>query len=107
MSDGAGEVIAVGKGVTEFKVGDKVISTFFSNWLAGDPDPRLTAMRGDVIAPVPGDTVDGFAAEYVAKPAHAFTLAPKGYTHAEAATCIPLSGVGTACWQNLPGILGQ
>ena len=29
MSDGAGEVTAVGEGVTEFKVGDAVVSTFF------------------------------------------------------------------------------
>jgi NADPH:quinone reductase-like Zn-dependent oxidoreductase len=35
---------------------------------------------------VPGDGADGFAAEYVAMPASAFTRLPKGWSHAEAAT---------------------
>jgi len=30
MSDGAGEVISVGEKVRDFKVGDNVVSTFFS-----------------------------------------------------------------------------
>src|ERR1700719_3864421 len=37
MSDGAGEVLAVGEGLTEFKVGDKVVSTFFPDWFDGAP----------------------------------------------------------------------
>ena len=36
MSDGAGEVIAVGPGVNEFAVGDQVVSTFFPQWLDGE-----------------------------------------------------------------------
>ena len=39
MSDGAGEVLAVGPGVTDFAVGDAVVSTFFPNWLDGAPIP--------------------------------------------------------------------
>src|SRR5690606_28141576 len=35
MSDGAGEVIAVGEGVSGFSVGDHVVSTFFPDWLDG------------------------------------------------------------------------
>lgn len=79
MSDGAGEVVAVGPGVTKFKVGDKALSTFFPNWEAGGPAPER--MVG-----VPGDRADGFAAELVAMPAAAFTRLPKGWSYAEAAT---------------------
>lgn len=79
MSDGAGEVIAVGEGVSGFSEGDTVVSLFFPNWDRGEPD--LTALMG-----VPGDHTDGFAAELVAMPASAFTRAPAGYSVDEAAT---------------------
>ncbi len=80
MSDGAGVVQAVGEGVTRFAPGDHVMSTFFPDWADGraDDQVKLTA--------VPGDTIDGFAAEYVTMPARAFTRVPKGYTHEQAAT---------------------
>jgi NADPH:quinone reductase-like Zn-dependent oxidoreductase len=79
MSDGAGEVVAVGEGVTAFKTGDQVLSTFFPNWPAGRP--VLERLLG-----VPGDQADGFAAEYVAMPATAFTRLPRGWSFAQAAT---------------------
>ncbi|MCC6708669.1 MAG: NAD(P)-dependent alcohol dehydrogenase [Gammaproteobacteria bacterium] len=79
MSDGAGEVVAVGAGVSRFAVGDKVMSTFFPNWAGGPVSGERT--RG-----VPGDHVDGLAAEYVVMPATAFTRMPRGYSFEEAAT---------------------
>ncbi|MEK9821802.1 MAG: NAD(P)-dependent alcohol dehydrogenase [Gammaproteobacteria bacterium] len=79
MSDGAGEVVAVGEGVTQFGVGDAVVSLFFPNWERGEPD--LACLSG-----VPGDHANGFATELVAMPATAFTRVPEGYSMAEAAT---------------------
>lgn len=79
MSDGAGEVAALGEGVTAFTVGDKVMSTFFPGWPGGPVSAERTLG-------VPGDHIDGFAAEYVCMPASAFTPMPRGYTFEEAAT---------------------
>ena len=56
MSDGAGEVVAVGEGVTKWKVGDKVISLFFPNWQSGQ-------VEAAGFASVPGDGADGFGFE--------------------------------------------
>ena len=91
MTDGAGEVISVGENVDEFQVGDNVVSSFWPYWLGGDMTP---ATRRDI----PGDSIDGYAREYVCMPAHAFTKAPAGYTHLEAAT-LPCAGV--TAWRGL------
>ncbi|MDR3465110.1 MAG: NAD(P)-dependent alcohol dehydrogenase [Xanthobacteraceae bacterium] len=79
MSDGAGEIVGVGDGVSTFKTGDHVLSTFFPNWTCGGP-------KRERLAGVPGDGVDGFAAEYVAMSADGFTRLPKGWSFAQAAT---------------------
>ena len=91
LSDGAGEVIEVGDDVDAFKAGDSVVSTFYPSWLGGDMTP---ATRRDI----PGESFDGFASEYVCMPAHAFTKAPVGYTHVEAAT---LTCTGVTAWRGL------
>jgi len=80
MSDGAGVVEAVGAGVTDFQVGDRVMSCFFPHWPDGPAD-TLAKIGG-----IPGDNVDGFAAEIVTMSAAAFTHMPEGYTFEEAAT---------------------
>lgn len=91
MADGAGEVIAVGDGVSEFSVGDHVVSTFFPDWLDGEP-----LVEG--FATVPGDGVDGYARELVTARATSFTKAPKGWSHAESAT---LTTAGLTAWRAL------
>ena len=91
MSDGAGEVIAVGPGVTDYQAGDAVVSTFFPDWLDGTP-PSTAFTR------VPGDGLDGYAREIVTAPTTWFTRSPKGYSHAEAAT---LTCAGLTAWRAL------
>ncbi len=91
MSDGAGTVEVVGAGVTQFKPGDTVVSTFFPDWIDGDPP--ATAFRG-----VPGDGIDGYAREAVVTPEHWFTRVPAGYNAAEAAT---LTCAGLTAWRAL------
>jgi NADPH:quinone reductase-like Zn-dependent oxidoreductase len=53
-----------------------------------------SAIRRDT----PGETVDGYAREFVCLPAHTFTKAPPGYTHAQAAT-LPCAAV--TAWRGL------
>ena len=57
-SDGAGEVAAVGEGVTAWKPGDRVAGIFMQNWLDGPLTPAKA--RGAL-----GGDIDGMLAEYV------------------------------------------
>ena len=57
LSDGAGEVVAAGDGVMQFKPGDRVTSTFFVNWTGG-------RMPADASRNSLGGMVDGVLAEY-------------------------------------------
>ncbi|MFC3693883.1 zinc-dependent alcohol dehydrogenase family protein [Chenggangzhangella methanolivorans] len=91
MSDGAGVVEEVGAGVDEFAAGDHVVSTFFPTWIDGRTDISDFSLT-------PGDGVDGYACEMVTAPATSFTRAPKGWTHAEAAT---LTCAGLTAWRAL------
>ncbi len=79
MSDGAGEVIGVGKDVHEWKMGDQVMSMFFQGWKDGKPSlPKMAMLSGEY--------VDGFMVEKSCVPAFAVTRIPQGYTYGEAAT---------------------
>lgn len=91
LADGAGIVEAVGEGVTDFGVNDAVVSCFFPEWQSGPP--RVGDFRG-----VPGDGIDGFAREHVVLPATAFTKAPTGWSHEEAAT---ITTAGLTAWRAL------
>jgi NADPH:quinone reductase-like Zn-dependent oxidoreductase len=91
MSDGAGVVTAVGEGVTAYALGDRVLSYFFPNWSAGRP--TLPDLLG-----VPGDHVDGFAAQSVTMPASAFSRMPANLDFEAAST---LTCAGLTAWRAL------
>ncbi|MDY0957492.1 NAD(P)-dependent alcohol dehydrogenase [Sphingomonas sp. CFBP8993] len=91
MADGAGIVEAVGEGVDDFAAGDAVVTCFFPDWQEGP------ARVGD-FQRVPGDGIDGYGCEVVVAPATAFTRAPKGYDHVEAAT---ITTAGLTAWRSL------
>ncbi len=91
MSDGAGEIIGVGEGVYNWKVGDKVMSLFFQNWMDGRPTLHKMVL-------VNGETIDGFITEQSCVPATSVTKMPKGYTYAEAAT---LPCAAATAWRGL------
>ena len=57
-SDGAGEVAAIGEGVSRVRVGDRVCGIFMQRWLDGP----LTAEKSKAAL---GGDVDGMLAEYV------------------------------------------
>ncbi|MCQ4321636.1 zinc-dependent alcohol dehydrogenase family protein [Stutzerimonas stutzeri] len=95
MADGAGVVEAVGEGVSEFRVGDQVVSCFFPQWPDGPAFGAVGGFQG-----TPGDGIDGYAAQYAVRPATAFTHAPKGWSHAEAAT---ITTAGLTAWRALIG----
>lgn len=86
VSDLAGEVIAVGSGVTRFKAGDRVTSHLYGNWISGKKHTSQTALSGL------GGPVNGGLAEYVLLDEQAAVNTPAGLTDEEAAT-LPIAAV--------------
>lgn len=80
MSDCAGVVHAVGDGVNGVKVGDRVTSLFFQQWMDGPITPEVRW------ASVPSMAHDGVAGEYVRLLAQGVYPVPAGLTDNEAST---------------------
>lgn len=77
-SDGAGDVTAVGAGVTRFAPGDRVASCFFQRWTDGGITP-------DAMASALGGALDGVLAEEVALSEDGVVAVPEGLDYREAA----------------------
>lgn len=84
-SDGAGEVVAVGDGVTRVKVGDRVAGIFMQNWIDGEPD--AAKIRGAL-----GGDIDGMMAEYVVLREEGVVRVPEHLSWEEAST-LPCAAV--------------
>ena len=85
VSDGAGEVAAVGSGVSKVKIGDRVVISFNTRWIDGPWGPQY--FGGDL-----GGGADGTLAELGVFPEDAVVQIPADWTFAEAA-CLPCAGV--------------
>src|SRR6201990_3665098 len=84
-SDGAGEVTAVGEGVSRVQVGDRVCGIFMQRWLDG---PLTAANSRQAL----GGDVDGMLAEYVLLHEDGVVRFPEHLSYEEAAT-LPCAGV--------------
>src|SRR5512142_1907984 len=85
LSDGAGEVVAVGPGVTRLRPGDRVAGAFFQRWIDGPFD----AAKG---ASALGGAIDGVLAEEVVLEADAAVKFPEHLSLEEGAT-LPCAAV--------------
>lgn len=85
LSDGAGEIVAVGEGVTQFAVGDRVAGCFFSQWQEGRFDMRYHKLAL-------GGSTDGMLSEHVLLP-EGGVLAMPAHLSFEEAACLPCAAV--------------
>jgi NADPH:quinone reductase-like Zn-dependent oxidoreductase len=84
-SDGAGEVVAVGPGVSRVKVGDRVAAIFHQRWLGG-------AISETIARSTLGGDLDGMLAEQVLLSEEGVVAIPERLSFAEAST-LPCAAV--------------
>ncbi len=91
VSDGAGEIVAVGDGVSRVKTGDRVAGLFTQKWIAGEPSrPKLGSSLGGPL--------DGMLAQYATLSEEGVVIVPDHLSYEEAAT-LPCAAV--TAWHSL------
>ncbi len=85
LSDGAGEVVEVGAGVTRVKVGDRVAGCFFQRWIGGP-------MAADTHASALGGSIDGMLADYAVLEEDGVVVLPAHLSFEQGAT-LPCAAV--------------
>jgi NADPH:quinone reductase-like Zn-dependent oxidoreductase len=91
VSDGAGEILALGEGAGPWKVGDRVVVPFMPAWRTG---PLTSAAASSAL----GGDVDGLLRELAVVPANALLSMPSHLNFAQAA-CLPCAAV--TAWNGL------
>ncbi|MBV9866136.1 MAG: NAD(P)-dependent alcohol dehydrogenase [Abitibacteriaceae bacterium] len=91
FSDGVGEVVALGEGVTRVKVGDRVAGIFMQRWIGGELNEQKfrSALGGDL---------DGMLVEYKVLHEDGVVHVPEHFSDEEAAT-LPCAAV--TAWHGL------
>lgn len=85
LSDAVGVVEALGEGVTQVALGDRVCPSFAQAWVSGEPTKaRLRSTLGSPLS--------GVLAEQILVQAASLTIVPASLTDEEAA-CLPCAGV--------------
>jgi NADPH:quinone reductase-like Zn-dependent oxidoreductase len=92
LSDGAGEVAAVGPGVESVKVGDRVAATFFQVWTDGARPANMQAL---------GSPMDGVLAEYLVVHQDGLVKLPQSLSFEEGAS---LACAGVTAWNAVEGV---
>ncbi|MFT5048411.1 MAG: NADPH:quinone reductase-like Zn-dependent oxidoreductase [Porticoccaceae bacterium] len=91
LSDGCGEITAVGEGVEGFAEGERALPLFYPQWLSGRPSKQN---KGIIL----GENVDGCLQEYLNIDAASVVKAPSSLTDEQAAT---LNCAGLTAWYAL------
>ncbi len=93
LLDGAGEIVAIGAGVTRWQVGERVVANPHQSWLAGEARP---SSYGQVL----GGTVDGMLRDYAVLPETGLATMPAHLSFEEAAA-LPCAGL--TAWNSILG----
>jgi NADPH:quinone reductase-like Zn-dependent oxidoreductase len=86
LSDGAGEIAALGAGASRWRVGDRVMGAYYPTWLGG---PMRASHQARMLG---AGAVDGTLAEYVVLPETGVVRVPSHLSY-EAAATLPCAGV--------------